>query len=51
MVIEPVVAIITNQVEALQKKGVDAIALGRAAGTKSLLTFNVYLKISLMYPV
>ena len=31
IVIEPVVAIINNQVEALQKKGIDALALGRAA--------------------
>ena len=34
IVIEPVVAIINNQVEALQKKGIDAVALGRAVGNK-----------------
>ena len=34
IVIEPVVAIINNQVEALQNKGIDAVALGRAAGNK-----------------
>ena len=32
LVVEPVVAIIINQVEALQKKGIKALALGRAAG-------------------
>jgi len=32
LVIEPVVAIITNQIEALQSKGIDAVALGNAAG-------------------
>ena len=32
LVVEPVVAIITNQVDTLQKKGVDAVALGNAAG-------------------
>ena len=34
IVIEPVVAIINNQVEALKNKGIDAVALGRAAGNK-----------------
>ena len=32
LVIEPIVAIIINQVEMLQRKGIDAIALGNAAG-------------------
>ena len=32
LVVEPVVAVITNQVDALQKKGIDAVALGNAAG-------------------
>lgn len=33
LVIEPAVAIITNQVDSLQKKGIDAIALGSPAGS------------------
>ena len=33
LVIEPAVAIITNQVDSLQKKGIDAIALGSSAGS------------------
>lgn len=32
IVIEPLVAIINNQVEALQRKGIDTVALGGAAG-------------------
>ena len=32
LVIEPAVDIITNQVDTLQQKGIDAIALGSAAG-------------------
>ena len=32
LVVEPVVAVITNQVDALQKKGIDAVVLGPAAG-------------------
>ena len=32
VVIEPLVAIINNQVEALQRKGIDAVALGGAVG-------------------
>jgi len=40
LVIEPVVAVITNQVETLQKKRVDAIALGRAAGAKKSVNFR-----------
>ena len=32
LVIEPVVAIISNQIEVLQSKGIDAVALGNAAG-------------------
>ena len=37
LVVEPVVAVIINQVEALQKKGIKALALGRAAGSKKSL--------------
>ena len=41
LVIEPVVAvIIKNQVEALQKKGIKALALGRAAGSKKSLNYR-----------
>ena len=36
LVIEPVVAVIVNQVDALQKKGINALALGRAAGSKKI---------------
>ena len=43
LVIEPVVAVITNQVDALQKKGIIVLALGRAAGTKNQLTTDVFL--------
>ena len=40
LVIEPVVAVIINQVEALQKKGIKALALGRAAGSKKSLNYR-----------
>ena len=39
LVIEPVVAIITNQVLSLRAKGIDAVALGRAAGANKLTNF------------
>ena len=32
LVVEPVVAVITNQADALQKKGIDFTVLGPAAG-------------------
>jgi len=41
IVVEPVVAIIINQVETLQCKGIDAIVMGKAAVTKSQLISNV----------
>ena len=37
LVIEPVVAIIINQVDTLQRKGIKTVALGRAAGNKNPL--------------
>ena len=40
LVIEPVVAIITNQVLSLRAKGIDAVALGRAAGANKLTNFR-----------
>ena len=40
LVIEPVVAVIVNQVDALQKKGVNALALGRAAGGKKSFNYR-----------
>ena len=40
LVIEPVVAVIINQVDALQKKGIKALALGRAAGSKKSLNYR-----------
>ena len=40
LVIEPVVAIIINQVETLQCKGINAVALGRAAGTNKSANFR-----------
>lgn len=39
-IIEPVVAIITNQVETLKSKGIDAVALGRAAGNEKSVNFR-----------
>ena len=39
LVIEPVVAIVTNQVLSLRAKGIDAVALGRAAGANKLTNF------------
>ena len=39
LVVEPVVAIIINQVEMLQRKGIDAIALGNAASSKRSANF------------
>ena len=32
LIVEPVVAVITNQVDALKTKGIDAVVLGPAAG-------------------
>ena len=32
LVIEPVTAVITDQVKSLQSKGIDAVALGNSAG-------------------
>ena len=40
VVIEPVVAVITNQVESLKNKGIDAVALGRAANSKKSVNFR-----------
>ena len=40
LVVEPVVAIIINQVEMLQRKGIDAIALGNAASSKRSANFR-----------
>ena len=40
MVIEPVVAVITNQIQSLQSKGIDSVALGRAAGNSKLANFR-----------
>lgn len=41
IVIEPVVAIINNQVEALQKKGIDPVALGWVAGNKKSANYRL----------
>ena len=38
--IEPVVAVITNQVDALQKKGIIALALGIVAGNKKSANYR-----------
>ena len=46
LVIEPVVAIITNQVLSLRAKGIDAVALGRAAGINKLPNFRRVFKSS-----
>ena len=40
IVIEPVVVIINNQVEALKNKGIDAVASGRVAGNKKSSNFR-----------
>ena len=40
LVIEPVTAVITNQVKSLQSKGINAVALGNSAGNPSLQTAN-----------
>jgi len=42
LVIKPAVAVIINQVDALQKKGIKALALGRATGSKNLLIIIQY---------
>ena len=46
LVIEPVVAIITNQVLSLRAKGVDAVALGRDAGINKVPNFRRVFKSS-----
>ena len=40
LVIEPVVVVITNQIQSLRSKGIDAIALGMAAGSNKLANFR-----------
>ena len=40
VVIEPVVAVITNQIQTLRSKGIDSVALGRAAGSNKLTNFR-----------
>ena len=40
LVIEPVVAVITDQVHSLKNMGLDAVALGRAAGNNKLTNFR-----------
>lgn len=40
LVIEPVVTIIINQVDTLQRKGIKTIALGRATGNKKSLNYR-----------
>ena len=40
LVIEPVVAVITDQVRSLKNMGLDAVALGRAAGNNKLTNFR-----------
>ena len=40
VVIEPVVAVITNQIQSLRSKGIDSVALGRAAGNSKLANFR-----------
>ena len=44
LVIEPVFAVIVNQVKALQSKGIDAVALGRTAGTSKSANFRWVLR-------
>ena len=51
LVIEPVVALITNQVLSLRAKGIDAVALGRAAGANKLTNFQRVFKSSDDVPV
>ena len=50
LVIEPVVAVIINQVEALQKKGIKALALGKATGSKNPLIIIQYFIQHMMSP-
>ena len=40
VVIESVVAVITNQIQSLRSKGIDSVALGRAAGSNKLTNFK-----------
>ena len=40
LVIEPIVAVITDQVQSLKNKGLDVVALGRAAGADKLTNFR-----------
>lgn len=46
LIVEPVMAIITNQVLSLRSKGIDAVALGRAAGSNKLSNFRRVFKSS-----
>ena len=40
LVVEPAVSVITNQVDSLQKRGIQAIALGRAAGSSKSANYH-----------
>ena len=51
LVIEPVVAVITNQIQNLKSKGIDAFALGRAAGKSKLSNFRKVFKSSSDIPI
>ena len=46
LVVEPVVAVITNQIQNLKAKGINAFALGRAAGKSKLGNFRKVFKSS-----
>lgn len=51
LVVEPVVAVITNQIQSLKSKGIDAFALGRAAGKSKLANFRKVFKSSSDLPI
>ena len=51
LIVEPVVAVITNQIQNLKAKGINAFALGRAAGKSKLANFRKVFRSSSDIPI
>ena len=51
LVIEPAVSVITNQVDNLQSRGIQAVALGRAAGSSKSANYNRVFKVVSKEPI
>ena len=51
LVVEPAVSVITNQVDSLQKRGIRALALGRAAGCSKSANYHRVFELSNDEPI